>query len=170
MSEDLELIRRLVEQHRGIRSNLMRAGEWISDLEAMSNLQKGYSGWVLSPTESLTGAQQNLHQEVSSLYSGLNSHFAYEERSLPHLFGDVLMEALLIEHRELRGDLENTRSVLLDVKLEGLSREELLVIKARMRQGMDELYQKIEEHAGKEEKIFSMLQRALEEREQKQKT
>ena len=52
------------------------------------------------------------------------------------------------------------------LKLQGLSREQLLAKKSRMRQVMDEIYQGIEEHAGKEEKIFSMIQRALEEREQ----
>lgn len=166
MENYLEVIRRLVEQHRTIRSQVRLAGQSVSDLEAMSNIQKEYQGWVLSPTDNLIEAQKKLHEAMSALQAGLNSHFGYEERTLPPLFGDVLMEALLIEHRELRRGLEQAGSVLVNLKLEGLSREELLARRSRMRQVMDELYQRIEEHAGKEEKIFSMIQRALEERAQ----
>jgi len=166
----LELIKRLVEQHRTIRSQIRQAGQSISDLEAISDLQKQYEGWVLSSERELAEKKKNLQTSISSMVDGLNKHFEYEEKSLPPLMGDVLMQALLIEHRVLRKEMDRSIQVLSELEVQGFSREELLLRKSRMRQVMDSLYQMIEEHAGKEEMIFSMMQKALEERAKEKAT
>ena len=165
MLDKLAIIRNAIEEHHKIRSGLKLAGEAVNDLEAMSNLQREYTGWVLSATEALAEKQKNLQQAMSNLHDGLSNHFSYEEKYLPPIMGKVLMQTLLIEHRQIRKELDEAKSAVADLRLEGLKQEELLAKKSHMRQLMDNIYQQIEEHASKEEIVLKMAQKALEEQQ-----
>lgn len=161
MLDRLAIIRKVIEEHHKIRSDVKALGQVANDLEAMSSLQKAYSGWVLSPNEALMEKQKQLQQAMGILYDGLHRHFGFEEQNLPPILGEVLMHALLIDHRQIRKELDETKSVLADLKLEGSKQEDLLSQKSHMRQMMDNVHQSIEEHASREEILLRMAEKAL---------
>lgn len=164
MSDNLAIIRRVIEEHHTIRGQIKRAGERVSDLEVMSAASVISLGWVVSSAEALAEKQNKIQQAMSYLCGGLNNHFVFEEEVLPPLLGEVLMQALLLEHQQIKKELDQAKSMLADIKLKELSRDELLSQKSRMRQVMDGIYRMIEEHAWKEEIMLRMMQRALEEK------
>ena len=100
---------------------------------------------------------------LSSLEEGLQGHFALEAKYLAPFLGEFLMRAIVIEHREISGQIDEARSMASDAKLEELSGEELLPREAHVQQVVGTLCQLVEEHTTKEEGFLEMLQRAIEE-------
>ena len=80
------------------------------------------------------------------------------------MLGELLMRALKIEHTEISQKIAEAKSILANTKLEGLSREDLILKQSDIREMVDSICQIVEEHAGKEEVILEMLQKALEEK------
>jgi hemerythrin len=161
MADNLKIVNRAIEEHHTIRGHVKLVGDSISDLEALFSLQKARPDWILSSTEALSEKQGKLHQTISALEEGLKNHFSFEEKLLPPLFGEFLMQALILEHREMKERIDETKSLLANAKLEGLSRRELLAQKAHIQKKVEDILQLLEEHAGKEETILKMLQKAL---------
>lgn len=164
MADNLTIINRVTEEHQRIRGHIKLAGESMNDMEAMFNLQNVYSGWTLSSMEMMTEKEKQLLQTISSLAEGLKNHFAFEEEALPPLFGEVLMQALILEHQKIREEINKAKSVVTDMRLEGLSQEEVLSHKSHVQQVIGSVSQMIEEHASKEEIVLRMIKRALEEK------
>ena len=75
------------------------------------------------------------------------------------------MQALKLEHSEITKAINEVKSILADTKLEGLSREELILKQSGIREMVDSICQLVEEHAAKEETILEMLRKALENKE-----
>ncbi len=166
MADNLTIINRVIQEHQRIRSNLKLVGESTNDLEAMFSLQQAYSGWTLSSMEVINEKQKQLQQTVSFLDEGLNNHFAFEERALPPLFGELLMQALLLEHQEIRKEIGKAKSLVADTRLTDLSQEKLTLQKSRIQQLINAISQTLEEHAAREETILNMMKKALEEKPQ----
>lgn len=162
MADDLATIRKIISAHHSVRRDVKHVGDSASDLEALFSLQQAQSGWAQSSIEALSKKQEQLVQTIALLDDGLRRHFALEEKSLPPLFGEVLMKALLLEHRDIGRKLEEAKAMVTGTALEGLSQEELLYTKSRLQQVVSNLCQMIEEHAGHEELILRMLERSLE--------
>jgi hypothetical protein len=91
---------------------------------------------------------------------GLDRHFVFEEKHLPPIFGEILMQALLLEHRKIRQELAEIKSTV-NARLEGLGQRELLARRTHIQHVVGDIRQAIEEHAGREEVILRMLERAL---------
>lgn len=162
MADNLKIVNRAIEEHHTISGHVKLVGDSISDLEALFSLQKARPDWILSSTEAMSEKQDKLRQTISALGEGLKNHFSFEEKLLPPLFGEFLMQALILEHREIKKRIDETKSLLTNTKLEGLSRRELLSQKAQIQQKVESILQLVEEHAGKEETILQMLKKALE--------
>ena len=165
MVDKLMIIRKVIEEHHTIRTNIKLVGDSMNDMEAFLSLQKVYTGWTQSLKEEMLGKQQKLQQTVSSLSEGLQNHFGFEEKILPPLFGELLMQALIFEHREIMNKLSEAKSMVFDTRLEGLKQKELLAKKWDIQQVMGSLPQMIEEHARKEETILNMMKKAMENKE-----
>ena len=101
MSDELEIINRVIEEHRKVRQDLKLAGDSTTDREAIASLQKARKDWVPGRLEILAEKQKKLQQTVSALDEGLTRHFGYEEEYLPPILGKLLTQALLFEHREI---------------------------------------------------------------------
>ena len=86
----------------------------------------------------------------------------WEEKALPPFLGELLTQALLLEHREITKEIDEATSAVANTRLEGLIREELLSKESEMQQMIDDICQLVEEHAIKEEAILEMLRRAVE--------
>lgn len=161
MQDNLAIIDRVLREHQRLRGTIKLVGESTSDLEAVFSLQQVYSGWTLSSLEVLDEKQKQLHQTLDYLREGINKHFAFEEYTLPPIFGALLMQALRIEHQRIRKDIDEAESVIVDTKLVELDQEKLLQQKSRIQQMINNLAQTFEDHAAREEVILNMLKRAL---------
>jgi hypothetical protein len=162
MADNLKIVDRVIKEHNTIREHVKLIGDSVSDLEALFSLQKARPDLILSSTEALSEKQDKLQQTISALDEGLKNHFSFEEKLLPPLFGEFLMQALILEHREIKKKIDETKSLVTNTKLEGLSQRELLSQKVQIQQKVEGILQLVEEHAGKEETILKMLKKALE--------
>ena len=162
MLDALAIIRKVVEEHHSIRRNMKLAGESVNDLEAIFSLQKAQASWTLASTDMLSEKLNKMQQTVSLLEEGLKNHFAFEEKALPPLLGELLMRALILDHAEIAREISKVKSIAVDTRLGELSREELLSQKSRIRQATDRLHQTVEEHATREEVILNMAKKAVE--------
>ena len=161
MADNLKIVNRAIEEHHTIRGHVKLVGDSVSDLEALFSLQKARPDWILSSTDALSEKQDKLQQTISALEEGLKNHFSFEEKLLPPLFGKFLMQVLILEHREIKKSIVDTKSLLANTKLVGLNQRELLSQKAHIQKKVEDILQLLEEHAGNEETILKMLQKAL---------
>jgi hypothetical protein len=162
MSDNLAMIKTIIEAHNTVRGHLKLVGESETDLEALFNLQKAHAEWSLSSLESLAENQKKLQQNLSALTEGLKNHFQLEQRSLPPLLGELVMLALSLEHQEINKLLSQAKSVVTETRLDGLNQEKLLSKKSEIQLLVSNILQKVQEHATKEETILKMVQKALE--------
>ncbi|MBI4329671.1 MAG: hemerythrin domain-containing protein [Chloroflexi bacterium] len=162
MHDSLALISEILAQHQSLRSQVIGVGEATNDLEAVFALQRAHAGWAQSPPEALDERRKLLGKSLDSLNAGLAKHFGFEERFLPPLFGDVLMKALVLEHRQVSEEIGKTRALVSGGGLEGLSPADVLAWKSRLQQETAGLCHRIEEHASHEELVLRMIKRALE--------
>ncbi len=164
MKDYLAIIKRVIEEHQTIREHVKLVGDSISDREALATLEKASTDWIPGRGKALSERQNRLLRTISSLEEGLKHHFAFEEKALPPLLGELLMQALILEHREIMKELVEAKSIVANTKLEGLRRDELLFQESHMQDMIHSIYQLNEGHLTKEEAILYMVQRALEEK------
>jgi len=164
MEDYLAIINRVIEEHQVIRGHVKLVGDSVPDREALSSLEKTRADWVPGRPELLAGKQKKLLQAVSYLEEGLKNHFAFEERALPSLLGELLMRAISLDHQQIIKEIEKDRSIVAETSLGEQSREELLSKEAEIQQTINDLCQLVEEHAFREEAILEMLRRALEDK------
>jgi predicted nucleic acid-binding Zn-ribbon protein len=71
------------------------------------------------------------------------------------------MQALKLEHADIRKSLDGLQSTLSAIKLKESRSEQLLTSRWSIQQKLDDLRQLIEGHASREEVILHMAKRAL---------
>jgi len=167
MSDNLAVIKSIIEAHHTVRGHLKLVGESETDLEAMFSLQKAHAEWSLSSMEALAENKKKLQQNLSALEEGLKNHFRLEEKTLPPMLGELVMLALTLDHQEIGKLISQARSVVAETRLEGLNQEKLLSKKSEIQYLVSNILQKVEEHAAKEETVLKMVQRALESKQSK---
>jgi len=167
MSDNLSVIKSIIEAHHTVKGHLKLVGESETDLEAMFSLQKAHAEWSLSSMEALAENQKKLQQNLSALDEGLKNHFRLEQKSLPPLLGELVMLALTLDHQEIGKLIGRARSVVAETRLEGLNQEKLLSKKSEIQQLISNILQMVEEHAAKEETVLKMVQKALESKQSK---
>ena len=166
MSDKLVVVRHLLDEHQTVRQHMKLVGDSLSDQEAISALQKAHADWIPGrPGAALPEKQKRLYQLMSSLEEGLANHFNYEERVLPPILGELLVEALRLDHRELKEEIGKFKSIVANLDIEESSREKLLSKESRMREMLGSIIRKKAEHLDREEMLLDMARRALEERE-----
>ena len=163
---NLAIISRVIQEHQTIKGHIKLVGDSITDQEALTSLAGARSDWIPGRLEILAEKQKKLQQTISFLDEGLKSHFSFEEKALPLLLGELFMQALILDHQEIRKAINEAISTVSNTRLEGLRREELLSKESDMQQVIDSICQLVEEHAAREEVLLEMLQRALEEKGQ----
>ncbi|MFH1032606.1 MAG: hypothetical protein V1767_08620 [Chloroflexota bacterium] len=162
MSDFLTIINRVIAEHQLIRGNVKAAEGSVNDMEALFTLRTAHSGWSQSATNRLIEQQNQLRQAMNNLQERLRKHFAFEEDALPPIFGEVLMQALLKAHNNLRKKIEDAKITLDNTKLEGLNQPELLTRKSEIEQTVNQLAEEIEKHAGHEDVVLKMMKESLE--------
>jgi hemerythrin len=165
MEDYRAMFERIREEHLAIRGDMRLVGDSVNDQEALNALTRARADWIPGRAEIMSEKQQRLQQTLSFLGAGLQNHFALEAKYLPPFLGELFMRALSLEHREIVKQIDEAISMAADMKLEGLSREELLVKEVQMQQIVSGLCQTVEEHAVKEETLLEMLEKGLQESE-----
>ena len=163
MEDYRAMFSRIREEHQAIRGDIRLVGDSVSDQEALNTLTRARSDWIPGRAEILSEKQKRLQQTLSFLGEGLQNHFALEAKYLPPFLGELFMCALLLEHREIVKQIDEARSMAVAMKLESLSREELLSEEAKIQRVVSGICQAVEEHAAKEETLLEMLEKGLRE-------
>jgi hypothetical protein len=160
----LEIIERVIQEHRQVGAHLrsLSLGESIPDEQARVALEKEHAEWIPGQTRNLSDLKARLLDALDALDDGLKKHFAFEEEALPPLMGGLLMRALELQHAEIAGEIARMRALTLDIRTEGIDREQQLIEEMRVQRAIAALSHLIEEHADTEEKMLDMLRRALE--------
>jgi succinylglutamate desuccinylase len=164
MSEELEIVNKVMDEHRNIRTHVKLVGDTVSDPEGLLKLEQARPDWMLGSPEQLSEKQTTLEQTLNYLYDGLQNHFAIEEKWLPKVLGNLVMDALMLEHVEIKSTIDGIRSSLRGSRIEDMSHEQKLSFKWTMQQRIEEMRNALEAHAGKEEVILRMVKKALESR------
>jgi hypothetical protein len=167
MLDDFAILRRIkwvLDEHQTIKKHMKLVGDSVPDREALGSLRRTRTGWVPGQPEILAENLRKLQQTLGFLDDGLKNHFAFEAKNLPPLCGDLLMQALLIEHGEILRKIDETKSVIANAKLEAMSEEEFISQESRIQQIITSLFHSIEAHTTNEEVILRMIRRVLEEK------
>jgi len=165
MLDKLAIINRVIAEHQTIGQHVKLVGDSVSDEEALKSLEGTRADWIPGRLEAVSEKQKRLQQTMNALDEGLRRHFAFEEKALPPLLGELLMQSLILEHREIKEKIDEAKSTAADTKLEGLSRDELLSEEAHMQHIVANIGHLVEEHAAREEAVLAMVKRALEEKD-----
>lgn len=161
MPDNLAIINRVIEEHRRIHSGIQAVGQSMNDMEAVFSLQQAYASWTTSSIEATLEKQKQLQKVLELLEIGINNHFAFEEIELPPLLGEMLMQAILSEHKEIRRQIAQAR-LMVKSRLTDLGQEALLQQKFQIQQAINVMSQTSEEHAAREEIILNMMKKVLE--------
>jgi hypothetical protein len=163
--DDLEVVRKAIEEHHKVRSNIRLVGEAMNDMEAVFGLQQANADWSQGSVQGLSETVDRMQRTINGLSAGLKNHFGFEELYLPPVFGDNLMKALLMEHGDVRQKLDACAgSIVADVR--GLPQGKLLSYRSVVQRLVAELGNAIENHTSREEIILKMLERALDKEKQ----
>jgi hypothetical protein len=161
MLDSLSIINKVIEEHQIIRRHIKLIGDRLPDQEALRSLEKAQADLIPGRLEVLSEKQGKLQQTLSLVDEGLKNHFTFEEETLPPLLGKLLMQGLILEHKNIQSEISKTKTLVADTKLEGLKREELLSQELNLQQTVRGICHLIEEHSTKEEAILRMIQKAL---------
>lgn len=162
MPDANSIINKIIEEHHKIRDNIKLAGDSLNDVEASFTLSQAYSTWTQSSASELMSKKDKLIQALSALEQGLNTHFGYEEKYLPPLFGEYLMKALLHEHSEIRRQIQGAQKTVTGIEINSGDSQQVLRQKTTVQEDINHLLQAVEEHADHEEVILLMIRNGLE--------
>lgn len=162
MADELEIVNRVIEEHHKVRTHLKLVGDSVNDLEGLISLEQAKPDWMLASAALISDKHDRMIQTANSLGEGLKNHFALEEKHLPPILGDLLMQALKLEHADIRKSLDGLQGTLSAIKLKESRSEQLLTSRWSIQQKLDDLHQLIEGHAAREDVILHMAKRALE--------
>ncbi|MFC1899519.1 hemerythrin domain-containing protein [Chloroflexota bacterium] len=163
MPDPLEIITKVISEHSKITEHVKLTGDTVNDVEALFTLQKAQykSGWSMTSDTELIKKRDQLLQTINLLGDGLKNHFAYEEKVLPLLFGELLMKATLLEHHEISGQIENANTTLSN--FEGLDQDESFSKGLVVLEIIKNLCQTVKDHAHHEEAFLNIMKKAFEE-------
>ena len=161
MPDHLSQIKEIIEEHHTIRRHVKLVGESIGDREAVFTLQ-GEGAGTTGQADALSRKKEALTRTLSALSDGMKNHFQREEKYLPPVLGEILMQGLLAEHREIAGDLESLGKMNSEIEPDILDREGSILLATELQQKVGSLCNLIEEHAAREDLILGMVQKALE--------
>ena len=95
MTDNIEVVSRIINEHKSIGKNIRLLGDSVTDEEALADLEKALAEWIPGRPVEHTEKHGSLRRMVGYLNEGLRNHFDFEEKVLPPLVGDLIMHSLL---------------------------------------------------------------------------
>jgi hemerythrin len=161
MDERLKVIQIVIDEHRMIRDNVKLVDDTVSDSEAVTLLNETHSNLNPQQMDAVDHSHKELQGAINLLDQGLQNHFTVEDKTLPSLLGELLMEALRIEHNDIISLVNEVKAAITNFNLEGLNREEMLYKEFNLQKVINNLTEQIEQHAAKEEAMLNMMKRVI---------
>ena len=111
-ANELLIIDSLINEHTAI------TGHMRSVCSLLDSWDEAISGQTMPATQEQSLRQKglNLKQTMAYLDDGLKQHHKHEEEVMPAITGELVMEALKTEHREIIKQLGEINFVLRDIK------------------------------------------------------
>jgi hypothetical protein len=162
MTDDLKIIKKTISEHRKIRERLDQTGDSLTDIEALFMLNKTLAGWSQSSISEFQNKRTQLLNALKTLEKGLKHHFAYEEKAMPPLLGEVLMKNIIGDHRKITGLIKKAENEIKGAGTKGLGQAELLAEKTKIQGNIHQILAAVEEHASHEETILTAIKQAVE--------
>ncbi|MBT3363338.1 MAG: hypothetical protein HN929_03920 [Chloroflexi bacterium] len=162
MTNHLHVIQSITDEHDSIKGNIKLIGDTVTDQEATTILQKLHTEWIPGQFNVLATRMDKLKQALGLLDEGLKKHFEFEETSFPELLGKNLTKALVIDHRQIRSEIDTAKKLLDKINFGGLKREAIIAKEMEVQQVITRITHIVESHADKEEILMEMLRKALE--------
>jgi hypothetical protein len=162
--DDLEIIRSVMDQHKVLADQIDKVNASMSDKDALLRLEKAQAELAVDFRQPLNVRQRSLIEMLKTMAQGLKKHYDFEEEKLPPLLGTLLMEALIIEHRDLLSEMQKAISTIDRINLKGMSHIDEDSQEAIMNQSLSNLRNKKLDHQKREEATLLTLQYILEEK------
>ena len=159
--DDLAIIEHIIEDHSKIGNDVKHIGRMVTDQEALYLLQKSHGEWIPGRTDNMLAELDKLRDTIISLKEGLKKHFTFEEKALPPMIGELLTKSLLSQHAEIIQKLDQVESIITNLTLNSLNRDEVLTKEMSIQREIGILCEMIENHARQEEVILDMLKAGL---------
>ncbi len=160
MSDELELIDQVIAEHQ-INVLPQRVRNSIGEFDALFTLQEIQLKCKQSSVKELINQKGQLKDDLSLIQKRLDNHYLFEENALRPLFGDVFMKAIILQHNEIRRQLEKVMLMINDCILEGLNKDDLSDKKFILQDTISDLCFILEQHANLEEQTLLMLRKVF---------
>lgn len=161
----MENLKQVIDEHQEITANLNLVAESIGDRKALEVLKKAEAETIGDLSQPLSAKIEKILSSLTALEEGLKHHYDLEHETLPPIVGEVLMEALEIQHAEMLTEIESACSTLARSKAEHMTPQDRIVEEALMDALLERITREKEWHMVKEEAILDMAMVALEARE-----
>ena len=162
--DDLEIIRMVMDQHRVLAQQIDSASATMSDKDAVLRLERAQRDLTTNLRRPLMERRAHLIEALDMIAKGLESHYSFEERTLPPLLGELLMNALTMEHKDLTGQMRDVISAVGRIDLKKLDHDGEISRESEMSLLLGKLRDKKLDHQKREEAILLTLQRIYEEK------
>jgi urease gamma subunit len=164
MPDALEIINSVIAQHGKVTEHVKTTGTRMNDIDAVFSVQRAaYKvAWSASSVKEMLDKRDQLMETLTIMEEGLKKHFAYEEKALPLVFGELLMKDILDAHKAINEQLEKTKATLKG--LDGLDKEELFARRTELVDSVHDLRKTVVDHAHDEEEILGMVRKVFEQR------
>jgi len=162
MPDALDVINSVLSQHFKITENIKTTGNKMNDVDAVFGVQVAAyqtANSAFSATNLLEKRDQLLHS-ISILDDGLKTHFKYEEKVLPLVFGELLLDDILHDHKKIFDKIEEVKTNL--TKLDKLNKDELLSKRLELVQSVNDLSNIVVNHAHYEEALLNLEKKVFE--------
>jgi hypothetical protein len=164
MKETLELLDRLIEEHRQIMQKTEAAEQIAGDVDAIISLDKLKDDFMPGKPGEQQSTMKDLQNSLAAIEDSLQKHFSHEETDLMAIFkqhGDELLisglHVLILEHEEILGRIAESRKEVDALIGTGFSREVMEGKAWGVRVYIGHTRKLIEAHAQSEQQLFNRL-------------
>ena len=168
MEETIALIDKIIEEHKTISQRVRALEQVVNDASALLGLDAAREDFIPGRLDDQKQSLHNWQESLEIVDQGIQAHFSREETGLLTAFekhgGEMLasaLQALLFEHRELRGRLAKLKSDVAELAAGGLSREVWGGMVWGARSYLAHTRKLLEIHAQSERELLRMLRREL---------
>jgi hypothetical protein len=143
---------KLMQEHETIQANIKLISSLADDLITLSDLTENYTDFSQYQVNFLRDKRLNLKRAIGSLKDGLLDHHSREEVVIRPLIGDMLMQAITRECREILEQLSEIDWILLNTSPAGI-----LFNSVFLKQKVEAMCQRLSATCRKKDSILELL-------------
>jgi hemerythrin-like domain-containing protein len=168
MEKIVALIDELIEEHKQILQNFQTIEQVANDVSGIIQLDKAKEDFLPGRFNDQKQGLQNLRDSLETIENGLQKHFDREEKQLSAALKQHKSETLasglrllLLEHKELKERIAESKKEVVELAVESLSREVREGKAWGVRVFISHTRKLIEAHAQSEQELFHKLRAEL---------